>query len=316
MVIGITGATGGLGRRMSEILLEKGYEIRCLVRRNSQHDFLVKEGIELVYGDICDYQTLEAFVAGLDVCIHLAAQVSSASKKVLEQVNAGGTKNVCEALLQYNPSCRFLYCSSIVARNYKAYKKPLYSYYTISKYKAEKVVEQYMNSLQATIIYPGYIYGHYDKVFMPMIIKMLKGGLDFLVKGGEKNVPIVFVDDLCELFIQSMNNDKAIGKKYVSLEENPVGVHDVVKMVAKRLGYRYPEKVYSKMAIRARMRINRILNALFKTSKPILSLREINILSNHAVYFNNADRDIQWKQKMDVRKGINLAVDIYVANIK
>ena len=48
MVIGITGATGGLGRRMSEILLERGYEIRCLVRRNSKHDFLVKEGIELV----------------------------------------------------------------------------------------------------------------------------------------------------------------------------------------------------------------------------------------------------------------------------
>ena len=140
MVIGITGATGGLGRRMTEMLVDRGYKIRCLVRRNSKYEFLINDSIELVYGDISDFNSLEAFVAGLDVCIHLAAQVSAASRELLEEVNAGGTKNVCEALLKFNPICRFLYCSSIVARNYKSYKKPSYSDYTISKYKAEKLL--------------------------------------------------------------------------------------------------------------------------------------------------------------------------------
>lgn len=312
MIIGITGATGGLGRRMAEMLVERGYKIRCLIRKNSKHEFLVNENIELVYGDISDFNSLEAFVAGLDICIHLAAQVSAASRKVLEEVNAGGTKNICEALLKFNSTCRFLYCSSIVARNYKAYKKPFYSDYTISKYKAEKVVDKYMDSIQTTIIYPGYIYGYYDKLLLPMITKMLQNGLDFLVKGGEKNVPIIFVDDLCELFIQSMLNNKAIGKKYVSLEENSVGIHEVVKIVAERLGYKSPQKVFSKTVVRLRMKINRILNSVSKLNKPVLALREINILSNHAIYFNNAEEDIKWKQKMSVEKGINKAIDIYL----
>ncbi len=316
MIIGITGATGGLGRRMSEILVKQGYNIRCLVRKNSKHEFLVNDKIELVYGDICDFDSLESFITGLDVCIHLAAQVSSASKEVLERVNVGGTKNICEALLKFNLECRFLYCSSIVARNYKSYKKPFYSDYTISKYRAEKVVDKYMDSLRATVIYPGYIYGYYDKLLIPMIVKMLQNGLNFLVKGGEKNVPIVFVDDLCELFIYSMLNNKAIGKKYVSLEESFIGIHEVVRIVALRLGYKFPQKIFSKTAIRLRMRINKIINFVSKLDKPVLSLREINILSNHAIYFNNAMEDINWRQRTSIEKGVNKAIDIYLQEKK
>ena len=33
MIIGVTGSTGGLGRRLSEILNQKGFQLKCLVRR-------------------------------------------------------------------------------------------------------------------------------------------------------------------------------------------------------------------------------------------------------------------------------------------
>ncbi|HAT4356447.1 NAD(P)-dependent oxidoreductase [Clostridium perfringens] len=312
MLIGITGATGSLGRRLTEILIKQGYNVRCLVRKNSNYEFLINEKVEIIYGDILDFNSLKLFVNDLDICIHLAAQVSKSKKKVLFNINVNGSINICEALLQFNPSCRFLYCSSIVVRNYKSYKKLFYSDYTISKYKAEKAINKYMKKLKTTIIYPGYIYGYYDNLVIPTIKNMLKNGLDFLVKGGERNAPIIFVDDLCDLFIKAMLNDNAINKKYVSLQENSLGMHYVVKKVANILNYQTPKKIYSKFLIRIIMKIYKCRNKLFKSNKNILSLREINILSNSAIYFNNAKEDINWEQKTSIDEGLNKAVEFYI----
>lgn len=316
IIIGITGSTGGLGRRLSEILNQKGFRLKCLVRSKAKAEFLDKMGVELVYGDINNKESLKLFVQGIDICIHIAAQVSAASKEQLEKVNVEGSVNVCEALYWYNQTCRLIYCSSIVVKNYRPYKKLFYSDYTISKYHAEKAVDTFSDKLRITVIYPGYIYGYYDKLLIPMIANMLKNGLPFLSKGGETNAPIVFVDDLCELFYQAMINEKAIGKKYVSLERNDTGMHDVVRMVAELLEYKYPTKIYPKIFIRIRMRINKWLNALFHKNYPVLSLREINILSNHGQYFNNAYAEIGWKQNTSIYKGVKEAVNWYKENNK
>lgn len=80
------------------------------------------------------------------------------------------------------------------------------------------------------------------------------------------------------------------------------------------LGYKYPTKVYPKIFIRIRMRINRWLNALFHKNYPVLSLREINILSNHGQYFNNAYAEIGWKQNTPIFEGVKKAVDWYKEN--
>lgn len=314
MLIGITGSTGGLGRRLCELLSEKGFRLKCLVRNKAKAEFLNEMGAELVYGDINNKESLKYFVQGINICIHIAAQVSAASKEQLEKINVEGSYNVCEALYRYNPTCRLIYCSSIVVKNYRPYKKLFYSDYTISKYRAEKAVEKFDNKLQITIIYPGYIYGYYDKLLIPMIANMLKNGLPFLSRGGEINAPIVFVDDLCELFYKAMVHEKAIGKRYVSLEKNDVGIHGVVRMVAEMMGYDYPMKVYPKIFIRIKMWINKWLNTLFHKNYPVLSLREINILANRGQYFNNADAEIGWKQTTPIYEGVKKAVDWYKDN--
>lgn len=65
MLIGITGSTGGLGRRLSEILNQKGFQLKCLVRSKGKAEFLDKMGAELVYGDINNKESLKLFVRGM-----------------------------------------------------------------------------------------------------------------------------------------------------------------------------------------------------------------------------------------------------------
>jgi len=309
LIIGITGSTGGLGRRLSELLNARGYHLKCLVRKSSNTNFLNLKNIELVYGDITDEKSLKEFIKGIDICIHIAAQVSSAPKTVLHQINVEGTRNICEAIRLYNHDCRFIYCSSIVVCNYRKIKKYSYSDYTISKYDAEQVVNQYFDELKTTIIYPGYIYGPYDRLLIPSIIKMLKDGLPFYVNGGEKNAPVVYIDDLCELFIKCIFDKKAIGKKYVSLEKTDIGIHEIIRVIASLTGYSVPTKKYPKWFARIYMKINTLF-----LGKTTLSLREINILSNHAKYFNNA-QEIGWKQKTTIADGLIKAINWYNQSI-
>jgi nucleoside-diphosphate-sugar epimerase len=167
-MIGITGGTSGLGKRLTEYLITKGYKVKVLARQTSQVNDLVKWGVELVYGDINEPTSLIPFIKDIDLCYHLAAQLTATTKERLFTVNVTGTKNICEAIIKYNSNCRLVYCSSIVVKGVHFYNRAFLSNYTISKYKAEKIVNVFEKKyhLKAGIIYPGYIYGPYDRNYM------------------------------------------------------------------------------------------------------------------------------------------------------
>ena len=351
MIIGITGGTGGLGRRLAEILLAQGYKIRLLVRNTGNLPFFSDSEIEYAYGNINDTDSLKVFVDNIDVCFHLAAQVGSACKNKMFLTNVEGTKNLCQAILETNPDCRFIYCSSIVVKNLNVYvfNRLFATDYAISKYYAEKVVLQYMNCIKTTIVYPGYIFGYYDRNFLPAIIKLLRYGLPFFVRGGEKNAPVIFVDDLCDLLIRSFLSDNAIGKKYVSLEKSDIGIHEFIRIVARELGYAYPSKIYPKWPLVVFIKAHECLSKVFKVTKqkhmhmpnytpmpehmhmpnyipmpehmpnytpipehmPKISIRIINALSSRARFYNNAVTDLNWTQKTTYHDGIQKTLSYY-----
>lgn len=312
MIIGVTGATGGLGKRLTELLLERGYYVKCFIRKKYDN-FLESNKLEIVYGELSDRESVVKFIEGIDICVHIAAQVTATSKKSLFETNVNGTRNLCEVIVKSNINCRLIHCSSIVVKELLFYQKPFVSNYTMSKYYAERVVDEYSKDIRTTVIYPGYIFGKYDRALMPYIINMLRDELKFLVKGGEKNAPIIYVDDLCELFYQVIINENTIGKKYVSLEEREEGMHFVIKLIASKLNFSIPKVTYSKSIIRIYLKINDIFSKVFKVRRINMSLRSLNILSNHAKYFNNAYEDIGWRQRYTVAEIVNLALEDYLS---
>lgn len=311
-MVGITGGTSGLGKRLTEYLISKGYRVRVLVRKTSQVTDLVKWGVELVYGDINDPASLVGFIKDIDICYHLAAQVALAPGEQPSNVNIVGTQNICDAILKYNLDCRLVYCSSLVVTGIRFYNKFLQSSYAISKYKAEKIVDEYVkkHQLKACIIYPGYIYGQYDRNFMPVVLKILKHGLKFMIKGGEKNAAVVYVDDLCELFYLAGIKDIALGKKYVSVKKSDIGIHGFLKMVAEKMNYPFPQKVYPKVPL---LLIALILGEIYKIfglrSTPKIDVRLIEALSYNPKYFNdNTIRELGWDQQVTISEGIDKAI--------
>ncbi|MDJ0577579.1 MAG: SDR family oxidoreductase [Xenococcaceae cyanobacterium MO_234.B1] len=68
----VVGATGTLGRQVARHALDKGYEVRCLVRSPSKASFLKEWGAEVVKGNICDRETITPALEGVDAVIDAA----------------------------------------------------------------------------------------------------------------------------------------------------------------------------------------------------------------------------------------------------
>lgn len=86
LVIGVTGATGCIGRMLVRHLLRGlSVEVRALVRRGGiQHE----PGVSILGGDLFAREPLESLVAGSDVVVHLAARNPTSPEKDRRHVAA------------------------------------------------------------------------------------------------------------------------------------------------------------------------------------------------------------------------------------
>jgi nucleoside-diphosphate-sugar epimerase len=234
--IGITGGTGFIGRRFAQMAAARGYQVRCLVRSNSTFDSSM-ENVEVVKGDITDPASLREFVQGLDAVIHLAAYVGHGTDADYRKVNVIGSQNVCEAILQYQPDCTLMYCSSVaVLRRYQRLRW-FNTRYTTSKAVAEELVRRYESErdLKVNYVYPGLVYGPEDDKFIPTLLKYIKQEKLINVSGGESSAPLVFIDDLCNLMLYMLSNPNSIGRGYIGVGKQEVGIHEFFRMLARRV---------------------------------------------------------------------------------
>jgi NAD dependent epimerase/dehydratase len=103
----VTGAGGFIGSHLAELLLENGFQVKAFIRYNSRNDWgwleesKYKDQIEIVSGDIRDYDSVHNAMKGIDIVFHLAALIgipySYVSPLAYIRTNVEGTYNVLQA---------------------------------------------------------------------------------------------------------------------------------------------------------------------------------------------------------------------------
>ena len=103
----ITGATGFIGSHLTEMLVEKGYNIIAFDRYNPNNDYgwlkesKYKNHFEIILGDIRDYDSVFKAMKNCSSVMHLAALIgipySYVSPLAYVKTNIEGTYNVLEA---------------------------------------------------------------------------------------------------------------------------------------------------------------------------------------------------------------------------
>lgn len=115
----VTGAAGTIGLQVIRYLLIEGkYEITALdlkTARNYKRLRKYRKRINIVYGDVNDSVIIDALVKDHDVVLHLAGVLppfADIREDLCRIVDYEGTKNIVDAISNYNPKCYFLYPST------------------------------------------------------------------------------------------------------------------------------------------------------------------------------------------------------------
>ena len=87
----VTGGTGFIGSHLTEALIRKGAQVRCLLRKTSDLKWLKGLPIEFVPGDCNDKASLEEAVKGVEWVFHLAGATKAIKEETYFEVNGFGT---------------------------------------------------------------------------------------------------------------------------------------------------------------------------------------------------------------------------------
>lgn len=193
----VTGGTGFVGANLIRLLLQQGYQVRALVRRNSSLANLKSLDIEIVEGDLND-SNLSQQMSGCRVLFHVAAQYSlwQADSDLLYRSNVLGTRNILNCAREAKID-RTVYTSSVAAIGVKphsvadeTYQSPvdkLIGNYKKSKYYAEQEAVKAAQQGDIVIVNPSTPIGAFDLKPTPtgdIIVRFLQRKMPFYVDTG------------------------------------------------------------------------------------------------------------------------------------
>jgi dihydroflavonol-4-reductase len=115
----VTGTTGFLGSHVARALIEKGAELRLLVRTSSRTDNIDDLRAERIVGDLRDAESLRRGMSGCEAVFHVAAdyRLWARDGRELYQSNVEGTGNVLAAARDVGVR-RVVYTSSVATMGF------------------------------------------------------------------------------------------------------------------------------------------------------------------------------------------------------
>jgi len=145
----ITGATGYLGRALSENLLRRGHPVRALVRPGSESR--APRGVELALGDALQADSVAAAAAGCHTLVHLVGTPHPASwkQREFERIDRASLFASVEAAVRQGVG-HFVYVSV-------AHPAPMMHGYIAIRRQCEERIAQ--AGLRASILRPWYVLG-------------------------------------------------------------------------------------------------------------------------------------------------------------
>jgi nucleoside-diphosphate-sugar epimerase len=223
----ITGGTGFIGSHIVDVFIENGHTPVCLVRKDSHLDFLDREKVELVYGDIRDYDSLVHAFKGGDAVIHNAAYVRDwGDYRQFYITNVEGTLSVLQACVTNNirrvimtgtnssygeENCLQQKDESWPDNSHYPYFLDKifpckFNYYRDTKAVATQKAVAFAgeNGLNLTILEPTWVYGEREfNTGFYEYLKTAKQGIPFMPGSKKNKFQVIYVQDLVRYYYQA-----------------------------------------------------------------------------------------------------------------
>jgi UDP-glucose 4-epimerase len=234
----VIGGSGFLGSHVADQLSNGGYTVRIFDRTKSAW---LRDGQQMISGDILDLKALREVTAGTDVVYNFAAiaDLNEALHRPLQtvQVNILGTVNVLEAC-RINKIKRFVYASTVYVYSRQG------GFYRCSKQAAEHYIEEYQSAygIDYTILRFGSLYGPRsdDSNGLRRIVRhALRTGVLRYEGSPDAMREYIHVEDAAKASVTALGEEFR-NESVVLTGQDAMPVVDLLKMLAEILSIRTP----------------------------------------------------------------------------
>lgn len=233
----VTGASGFLGGVLVRRLLERGDDVRCLVRGGA-----APAGAERFEGDVTQGPDLRAAVRDRELVFHLAGIRRGATRAPFMAVNAFATRTLCEAMVEAG-SRRLVLAGSLAASGPSTGDRPRreddplapQEWYGESKAEAERLALGFSDRLEVVVARPPRILGPGDRENL-VFFKLVKKGVLLSLSGGPRPLSVVDVEDVAEAMLRMGEVPAAAGEAFFTPGPENVTVEQLQAWAAEGLG--------------------------------------------------------------------------------
>ena len=221
----VTGGTGFIGQELIRHLVERGYQVRILLRPSYQSPRLPRGvPVEAVVCSLKDERGLRAAMKGVDAVFHMAGAEQSGSRADLQAVDIDGSRLVAQAAAGAGVE-RLVYLSHLGADRASAYP--------VLKVKgiAEHFIMQ--SGVPYTIFRSAVVFGPGDH-FTTALVRLLRmSPFVFLLPGnGATFLQPIWVEDLVTSMILSKDTPDAAGQVFSVGGPEYLSFRKITEMVA------------------------------------------------------------------------------------
>lgn len=321
----VIGGSGFIGSHLVERLYLKGYKVTVLVRKNSNTKFLKSLGIELRLGDLLEPNSLRGVFSGVDT-VFCVVNVKPDNKspqeygKELYRLHIDGTENLIKAC-KVNNVRRLIYFSSVAAMGYR---KGVNSYnesseenpidaYGKAKLEAENILNETSKKreMDITILRPPGVFGKRGLGPLGKIIFFVEKRCVPIIGRGENKQSLTYVGNVVNQAIFVAENPDSIGKTYITSDDRPYSVNELINTVAKVMNVR-PLKVHIPIwLIMFSVSVLNFLGKIFLKRELINKESIIAITSERIFDGSRIFRELGYKQEYDLTAGISRTIEWY-----
>jgi uncharacterized protein YbjT (DUF2867 family) len=228
----VTGASGYVGNNLVRRLVQLGKPVRAMVGNVEKAKVRlqdVADRVEIVKGDVTKPESMLEWMQGVDAVIHLVAIAIEKKRAGItyEKINLQGTINVVDVAKKAGVRRFINMCQNGAYSN-------VASRFLGSKGKAQEYVAQ--SGLAWTAVRPSVIWGPQDEFanVQARLVKMTP--IVFPIVGdGKAQFQPVYVGDVVEAMVKSLDMDSTIGGEYELGGPEVLTYEEIVTRVLKAL---------------------------------------------------------------------------------
>jgi len=319
----VTGGGGFLGSGLVRALLNDGYDVSVIGRRNYSH---LPQSAKILKGDIRDFSFINKSLKNIDVLFHTAGIPGIwGSAKDFYSINVQGTENIIGAcksnrvrklVFTSSPSVVFGQSSLEGVDESIPYPEKYLCEYSRTKALAEKLILNANDSNLSTVaIRPHLIWGPGDPHLVPRILE--KAGKNRLVKVGEgKNrVDIIYIDNAVSAHLKAGEaltpDGNVAGKTYFVSDGEPVILWDWINQLLKRMG---KPIVSRKISYGNAMKLGALLEMIYgflrlKNEPPMTRFLASQLATSHYFNISRAKKDFDYQPLVSSQKGMDRLIN-------